>query len=53
VSTIGTWQDKETIRSVERAIGQPLPRCEAKGVEPYAERKTTIRGRKKIRRRLL
>ena len=53
VSTIATWQDREDIRSVEKAIGQPLPRCIARGVEPYLERKTTIRGRKKLRRRLL
>ncbi len=53
VSTIATWQDKETVRSVEKAIGEQLPRCVAEGVEPYVERKTTIRGRKKIRRRLL
>ena len=52
VSTIATWQDGETIRSVEKAIGQQLPRFTAEGIEPYAERKTTIRGRKKIRRRL-
>jgi ATP-dependent RNA helicase RhlE len=53
VSTIATWKDREDIRSVENAIGQSLPRCEAAGVEPYVERKTTIRGRKKIRRRLM
>ncbi|MEJ2085297.1 MAG: DEAD/DEAH box helicase [Acidobacteriota bacterium] len=53
VSTIATWQDKEAIRSVEKAIGESLPRCVAEGVEPYVERKTTIRGRKKVRRRLL
>ena len=52
VSTIATWQDREIIRSVEKAIGEPLPRCVATGVEPYVERKTTIRGRQKIRRRL-
>ena len=52
VSTIATWKDGETIRSVEKAICEPLPRCVAEGVEPYTERKTTIRGRKKIRRRL-
>ena len=50
VSTIATWKDGETIRSVEKAIGESLPRCVAEGVAPYAERKTTIRGRKKIRR---
>ena len=52
VSTIATWQDREIIRSVEKAIGEPLPRCVATGVEPYVERKTTSRGRQKIRRRL-
>ena len=52
VSTIATWKDREDIRSVEKAIGQSLPRCLAEGVEPYVERKSTIRGRKKIRRRL-
>ena len=52
VSTIATWQDKEDIRRIEKAIGMPLPRCVAEGVEPYLERKTTIRGRQKIRRRL-
>ena len=52
VSTIATWQDKETVRSVEKAIRQPLPRFVAEGVDPYVERKNTIRGRKKIRRRL-
>jgi ATP-dependent RNA helicase RhlE len=52
VSTIATWQDREAIRSVEKAIRESLPRCVAEGVEPYTESKTTIRGRKKIRRRL-
>ena len=52
VSTIATWQDKEYIRLIEKAIAKPLPRCVAEGVEPYIERKTTIRGRPKIRRRL-
>ena len=52
VSTIATWQDKEDIRRIEKALGKPLPRCVAEGVEPYVERKTTIRGRQKIRRRL-
>ncbi len=52
VSTIATWQAKEDIRRIEKAIGMPLPRCVAEGVEPYVERKTTIRGRQKIRRRL-
>ncbi len=52
VSTIATWQAKEDIRRIEKALGMPLPRCVAEGVEPYVERKTTIRGRQKIRRRL-
>jgi ATP-dependent RNA helicase RhlE len=52
VSTIATWQDKEDIQRIEKAIGRPLPRCTLEGVEPYVERKTTIRGRQKIRRRL-
>ncbi len=52
VSTIATWQAKEDIRRIEKAIGMLLPRCVAEGVEPYVERKTTIRGRQKIRRRL-
>jgi ATP-dependent RNA helicase RhlE len=52
VSTIATWQDREAIRLVEKAIGEKLPRCVAKGVESAIERKTTIRGRQKIRRRL-
>lgn len=51
VSTIATWQDKEPIRHVEKAIGQKLPRCTVEGVEPWTERKQTIRGRKKLRRR--
>jgi ATP-dependent RNA helicase RhlE len=52
VSTIATWQDREAIRALEKAVGETLPRCVAEGVEPYVERKSTIRGRKKIRRRL-
>lgn len=52
-STISTWKSKEEIRMIERAIGRPLPRCTAPGVEPYVERKTTSRGRKILRRRLL
>ncbi len=51
VSTIATWKDKETIRMVEKAIGQKLPRCTVEGVEPWTERKQTIRGRKRLRRR--
>ena len=53
VSTIATWKDKEAIRMIEKAIGEKLPRCVASGVEPYVERRSTIRGRKIRRRRLL
>jgi superfamily II DNA/RNA helicase len=53
VSTITTWQEKEAIRMIEKAIGQQLPRCIAPDVEPYVERRSTIRGRKIRRRRLL
>ena len=53
VSTIATWIDKAMIRSIEQALGEDMERCEAPGVEPYVESKTTVRGRKRIRRRLL
>ncbi len=53
VSTIATWMDRPMIREIEGALGQELPRCTAPGVEPYLEPKTTVRGRKRIRRRLL
>ncbi len=51
VSTVATWQDKEIIRHLEKAIGKKLPRCEVEGVESWTERKQTIRGRKRLRRR--
>jgi ATP-dependent RNA helicase RhlE len=53
VSTIATWKEKEQIRMIEKAIEAPLPRLVADGVEPYRERKKTIRGRPIRRRRLL
>lgn len=53
VSTIATWQDKAVVRQVEKAIGQKLPRSTVEGVEPWEERKKTIRGRERIRRKLL
>ena len=37
VSTIASWMDKEMIREIERALGQPLARCTTPGVEPYLE----------------
>ncbi len=52
-STIATWKDKQEIAMIERAIAKTLKRCAAPGVEPYRERKTTSRGRKIRRRRLL
>lgn len=53
VSTIATWRDKEVVRQVEKAIGQPLPRCSTEGITPWQEAKRTIRGRERIRRKLL
>ncbi|MEM8961783.1 MAG: DEAD/DEAH box helicase [Acidobacteriota bacterium] len=49
VSSIGTWQDKITIRDIEAVLGFSLPRKTAPGVEPYIE----LKPRKTIRRRLL
>ena len=53
VSSVATWRDLQPIQWIERAIGEKLPRCEAPGVKPYVERKKTIKGRKRLRRRLL
>ncbi|MDH3254010.1 MAG: DEAD/DEAH box helicase [Acidobacteriota bacterium] len=53
VSTIATWKEKELIRMIEKAIETRLPRLSAAGVEPYRERRKTIRGRPIRRRRLL
>jgi len=53
VSTIATWLDKEMIRHIERAVGHEITRCTVPGIKPYEERKTTSRGRKIRRRRLL
>jgi ATP-dependent RNA helicase RhlE len=38
VSTIATWKDREQVRAIEQALGKPLPRCAAPGVEPYVEK---------------
>lgn len=51
VSTIGTWRDKQQIRSVEEALGVELTRSRVPGVEPYQEIRSSRRPR--IRRRLL
>jgi len=53
VSLISTWQGKTVIKQIESMLGQSLPRFTAPGVEPWFERKTTIRGRKMVRRRML
>jgi ATP-dependent RNA helicase RhlE len=53
VSTIATWWDKAMIKEIERELGDKLPRFSTPGVEAYVERRTTIRGRQRIRRRLL
>jgi hypothetical protein len=43
------------IREIEETLGQELPRCTVPGVKPYKEwnRKKTIKGREKLKRRLL
>ncbi|MCB1033624.1 MAG: DEAD/DEAH box helicase [Acidobacteria bacterium] len=53
VSSICTWQDLERLREIEKILGQELPRVDLPGIEPYVERKKTIRGRQRVRRRLL
>ncbi len=53
VSTIATWQDKATVRLIESALGEELPRHNVEGIPAYEERKTRIKGRKVLRRRLL
>lgn len=53
VSTIATWRDLPKIKEIEGAIGQELPRREAAGVEPWVERKKTVKGKPRVRRRLL
>ena len=53
VSSIATWQDLPRIREIEKTIEKELPRCEVPGIQPYVERKKTIKGRRLLRRRLL
>ncbi len=53
VSSICTWQDGEKIREIEKILGKEVPRAKLEGIEPYVERKKTIRGRRRVRRRLL
>jgi ATP-dependent RNA helicase RhlE len=52
VSTIATWRDQGTIQSIERALGQELPRLTAHGVDPWVETKAVSRSQTR-RRRLL
>jgi ATP-dependent RNA helicase RhlE len=56
VSSIATWQNKPTIKEIEDALGEELPRCTVPGVEPYVELKprTSLGGRRrtlKVKRR--
>jgi len=55
VSSIASWADKAMISQIEAALGEEIPRCEAPGVDPWKERQVrdTIKGRKRIRRKLL
>lgn len=53
VSSIVTWEELPQVREIEKALGQDLPRCNVPGIEPYVERKRTIRGRQRVHRRLL
>lgn len=53
VSSIGTWRDKQMVRDIESAIGESLPRRTASGVSPLVEPRSTIRGRERVRRRLM
>ncbi len=42
VSSIGTWMDKPTVKEIEEALGEELPRCTVPGVEPYTELKPKV-----------
>jgi ATP-dependent RNA helicase RhlE len=42
VSSIGTWQDKPTVKEIEEALGEEIPRCTVPGVEPYVELKPRV-----------
>jgi ATP-dependent RNA helicase RhlE len=53
VSTLATWRDKAMVRAIEATLGTELERCSLPGVEAYEERSGTLRGRKRLRRRLL
>ncbi|HEY6843087.1 MAG TPA: DEAD/DEAH box helicase, partial [Thermoanaerobaculia bacterium] len=49
VSSIVTWQDLMTVRQIEAALGQAIPRCTVPGVEPWVERtKAAARSRTRL-----
>ena len=58
MSSIATWKEKPFIKLLEAALGEPLPRLEMEGVDPYEEIRThrptgdLRKGKKKIRRKL-
>lgn len=49
VSSIATWQDLMMVREIEKAIGQPIPRCTVPGVEPWQEGPATTRTKSRSR----
>jgi ATP-dependent RNA helicase RhlE len=49
VSTIVTWQDLMMVRTIEKALGQEIPRCTVPGVEPWVE---SVRAPSRTRTRL-
>ncbi len=52
VSSIATWQDKQTIKEIEATLGEELPRCTLADVEPWVEMKPKNPMRGGGRRRL-
>src|SRR6185295_1980921 len=49
VSSIATWQDKPTIKEIEKTLGLEIPRCTVPGVEPWVE----LKPKPTVRRRML
>lgn len=50
VSSIATWQDKPTIKEIEKKLGEELPRCTVPGVDPYVEMNPKVTMRRGRRR---
>jgi ATP-dependent RNA helicase RhlE len=50
VSSIATWQDKPTVKEIEQALGEDLPRCTVPGVPAYVEMKPKVTMRRGRRR---